>query len=213
MCPKQDTLFKNVYFGLILDLRQSTEVVQSCHTPFTQLPFLDQEIHTLLVTLLTRSDPLAQDTVCPGSHLLFSCYLSLVGDASFCLSLPSVTCPFSRVLEGRAGVWSDVPPVGTVTVSRDWTRVCTCGKNTTGSASTSLNWDACLMPVALPLVTCNRDTPGGGVIHLGQTGHKLGLSWGKVCTVIPRRPELWPGSGSDPRPAPGPLGLGVPVCV
>lgn len=52
MCPKQDTLFKNVYFGLILDLGKVTEVVQSCHTPFTQLPLPDQEIHTLLVTLL-----------------------------------------------------------------------------------------------------------------------------------------------------------------
>lgn len=176
MCPKQDTLFKNVYFGLILDLRQSTGVVQSCHTPFTPLPFLDQEIHTLLVTLLTQSDPLAQDTVCPGSHLLFSCYLSLVGDVSFCLSLPSMTWPFSRVLEGRAGVWSAVPPAGTVTVSHDWTRVCICGKNTTVSAPTSLNWDTCLTLVALTSVTCNRDTPGGGSRSSGAN-EWVGINW------------------------------------
>lgn len=171
MCPKQDTLFKNVYFGLILDLGQS-------HRGSTKLP---HTLHPASPPGPGNSHPVANPantirwprTPSAGIHLLFSYYLSLVSDASFCLlSLPSVTWPFSRVLEGRAGMWSNVPPARTVTVSQDWTRVCICGKNTTLSVSTSLNRYTCLILVALTLVICKRDTPGGAFIW-----DKVGINW------------------------------------
>lgn len=69
-------------------------------------------------------------------------------------------------------MWSNVPPAGSVTVSQDWTRVCICGKNTTLTVSTSLNRDTCHILVALTLVICKRDTPGGAFIW-----DKVSINW------------------------------------